>query len=253
MSREELEGAVTLTSETQSLRFLMKCSRSHPQAGVLGAAGSIRADWPAGSDSIVVSTNLPVSLVRTSLFRPRFGTARAQATLQVRPDDEEAEGCTVIIPVYEGRETSCACIDSVIKNSPQAARIVIVDDHTPDHELAAALDRYRVHSNVELIRNPVNLGFIASVNRALTLYPRGHVVLLNADTRVPEGWLPRLWAHASRDPSIGTSLQCPTTVELTSAPREFASSPFHRRRTLPSSMRFWQRNSKGSQLRCRMV
>ena len=62
--------------------------------------------------------------------------------------------------------------------------------------LADRVDRLGVPAR--LVTNPSNRGFVASVNRAAEGWD-GDLVLLNADTRVPVGWLRRLAAAARPD------------------------------------------------------
>jgi len=117
---------------------------------------------------------------------------------------ERAAVTDVIIPVYRGREETLACIDSVRRTTGDDARIVVVDDATEDAALAAALDALSAGGGLTLLRNPQNLGFVASVNRALALHPTHDAVLLNSDTRVFDDWLPRLRAAAYSGRRVGT-------------------------------------------------
>ena len=117
---------------------------------------------------------------------------------------EVAAVTDVIIPVYRGREETLACIDSVQRTVGADARIVVVDDATEDAALAAALDALAAAGSLTLLRNPRNMGFVASVNRALALHPTHDAVLLNSDTRVFDDWLTRLRAAAYSGSAVGT-------------------------------------------------
>jgi GT2 family glycosyltransferase len=117
---------------------------------------------------------------------------------------ERASITDVIIPVYRGREESLACIDSVLETTDGSAHIVVVDDASEDAALTEALDALAATGRITLLRNTVNQGFVASVNRALALNSTHDAVLLNSDTLVFDDWLARLREAAYSGPSVGT-------------------------------------------------
>jgi GT2 family glycosyltransferase/glycosyltransferase involved in cell wall biosynthesis len=124
----------------------------------------------------------------------------------------------VIIPVYRGREESLACIAAALATAGDA-RVVVVDDATPDAELAAALDELELNGSITLLRNARNVGFVGSVNRALARSRRHDAVLLNADAVVFGDWLERLQAAAYRDRRIGTVTPFSNSGSIASYPR----------------------------------
>ncbi len=111
----------------------------------------------------------------------------------------------VVIPVYRGLRHTRRCIESVLE-SPQVTllEVVAVDDATPEPAIAAYLDELAAAGRVTVIRNDENLGFVRSVNRAMSLHPDRDVVLLNSDTEVANDWLDRLHASAYRQSDVGT-------------------------------------------------
>jgi GT2 family glycosyltransferase/glycosyltransferase involved in cell wall biosynthesis len=111
----------------------------------------------------------------------------------------------IIIPVYKGRAETLRCIASVLADTTRPpGRIIVVDDHSPDHDLSAALVTLQQQQKIILLRNELNCGFVASVNRGIRHAGSADVVLLNSDTEVPNGWLTRLAWHAAANPRIGT-------------------------------------------------
>src|SRR5262249_27090000 len=72
-----------------------------------------------------------------------------------------------------------------------------------------------------LIRQPVNQGFARSVNRGLIEAGGSDVLLLNADTVVPPGFLDRLRAAAYARSDIGTVTPFSNNGEYTSFPQPF--------------------------------
>jgi GT2 family glycosyltransferase/glycosyltransferase involved in cell wall biosynthesis len=99
----------------------------------------------------------------------------------------------VVVPIYRDVALTRKCIESVLAASVDTAyALILVDDASPDPEMAeylASLDRIEC---VVRIRNPVNLGFVASVNIGMSIHPERDVVLLNSDTEVANDWLDRL-------------------------------------------------------------
>jgi GT2 family glycosyltransferase/glycosyltransferase involved in cell wall biosynthesis len=117
--------------------------------------------------------------------------------------NKRAPPVDVIIPVYRGRHETLACIEAALA-TVGTARVIVVDDATDDLALAIALDELGAEKRINLLRNPMNLGFAASVNRALARNRTHDAVLLNSDAVVFGDWLERLRAAAYREPKIGT-------------------------------------------------
>lgn len=111
----------------------------------------------------------------------------------------------IIIPIYRDVEITRACINSVLAHrNPELDSIVLVNDCSPDADMAAMLRRFKTEPNTFLLTNPTNRGFVQSVNRAVAFCHEGDVVLLNSDTRVFEGGFDELWRVAHEAPDIGT-------------------------------------------------
>ena len=112
----------------------------------------------------------------------------------------------VIIPVYRGLEETRRCLQSVIDDPDRAFhRLIVIDDCSPEPEISAWLRELAGRNLIELWRNHANLGFVRSVNRGMSgASPGADVLLLNADTEVPRGWLQRLIAQAYKAEGIGT-------------------------------------------------
>jgi GT2 family glycosyltransferase len=124
----------------------------------------------------------------------------------------------VIIPVYRGRQETLACIDAAL-TTVGGATILVVDDATDDPALAAALDEFAAAGRIVLLRNPKNLGFVASVNRALECNLSHDALLLNSDAMVFGDWLERLRAAAYRAPNVGTVTPFSNSGTIASYPR----------------------------------
>jgi GT2 family glycosyltransferase/glycosyltransferase involved in cell wall biosynthesis len=111
----------------------------------------------------------------------------------------------VVIPVYRGLAETRRCLASVLADGGKPlGRIIVVDDCSPEPRLSAWLQRLADQGRIDLVRNPRNVGFVASVNRGMAESGTRDVVLLNSDTEVPVGWLGRLAAQAYADRRIAT-------------------------------------------------
>ncbi len=111
----------------------------------------------------------------------------------------------VIVPVYRGLEETRRCLESLLTDPDRLpGRVIVIDDRSPEPALSSWLTGLAATQRIVLLRNEENLGFVASVNRGMREAGRNDVVLLNSDTEVPKGWLPRLAAQAYRTPRIAS-------------------------------------------------
>jgi GT2 family glycosyltransferase len=141
---------------------------------------------------------------------------------------ERDDRLLIIVPVYNDREATRACLDSLFAAEPRpgAWKIVAVDDVSPDKALSEELDGLADSSRITLLRNTLNLGFAGSVNRGLTLRSPGQdALLLNADTIVPRGAIEAMARHARSHPDVATVTPLSNNGEDTSFPLRFRPNP----------------------------
>ncbi|SMP50679.1 Glycosyltransferase, GT2 family [Desulfonatronum zhilinae] len=102
----------------------------------------------------------------------------------------------IVIPVHNGFEFLGPLLQSVLRNTtPGTYRLIIVDDFSTDPRVGPFLAAFRDDnpgSDVLLVTNRENLGFVQSVNLAVKQHARSHFVILNTDVEVPPLWLERL-------------------------------------------------------------
>ena len=126
---------------------------------------------------------------------------------------------SVVIPVYRGVEITRACIDSVIAHrTADTDAVVLVDDASPDLEMADLLESYAGLPHVFVLTNDQNRGFVGSANRAFAFCREGDVILLNSDTRVFAGVLEELWSAAQSAAEIGTATALSNNATIFSYP-----------------------------------
>ena len=126
----------------------------------------------------------------------------------------------VIIPIYDGIETTRRCLDRVINAKTNIAnRIILINDASPRLEIRSLLDALPQSEKLLVLHNAENLGFTATVNRGMLLSKEHDVVLLNSDTEVPDGWLDRLVAQAYQASAIGTVTPFSNNATICSYPK----------------------------------
>ncbi|MBC9070399.1 glycosyltransferase [Thauera sp. CAU 1555] len=127
----------------------------------------------------------------------------------------------VIVPVYAGEADTRRCLESVLACRQQTMfELVVVDDASPEPTLSAWLQELADAGQISLLRNPYNLGFVRTVNRALALHPGRDVVLLNSDTEVSGNWLDRILRCADSHPDAATITPFSNNATICSYPYE---------------------------------
>lgn len=147
-------------------------------------------------------------------------------TLQPRAHIAETD-IDVIVPVYKGRPETLRCLYSVLAASCQTPfELVVINDASPDNELTEDLQRLAALKLFTLLSNPENRGFVHTVNRGIQLHQQRHVVLLNADTEVYNGWLDRLRHAAHRNVLTGTVTPLSNNATICSYPQFLHDNPY---------------------------
>ncbi|MDD5438884.1 MAG: glycosyltransferase family 2 protein [Candidatus Omnitrophica bacterium] len=112
--------------------------------------------------------------------------------------------CDIVIPVWNQRDVTRTCIDSLKANTDYPYRIIIVDnasDRSTSDYLAGLAEAGGL--DVMLIRNAVNEGFIKAVNKGIAAGSSEYVCILNNDTVLTAGWLGEMVRVLESDPKIG--------------------------------------------------
>lgn len=236
--REELRAqkeaigaeAATLRDEVEALRDrigAMKTSLQRQQSA--SDAQAKQLELTRGRLRQIESS--PAFRLVSPLLRLRAGTGaqgpasslaeRSQASV---PLTDEVD---IIVPVYRGLDETRTCLESVLAStSVTPYRLLIVDDASPEPAISAYLRELRARDRrVLLLENPVNVGFVASVNRAMQESADRDVVLLNSDTEVAGDWLDRLRQAACNHGDAATVTPFSNSAEICSYPRFCVDSP----------------------------
>lgn len=107
---------------------------------------------------------------------------------------------SIVIPVYNKAVHTYNCLKSVLESSDGVPyEVVVVNDGSSD-ETATMLSEM---TNVRVVTNTQNVGFLEACNRGMEASASQYVVLLNNDTKVGNGWLTALFETIDSDDSIG--------------------------------------------------
>jgi GT2 family glycosyltransferase/glycosyltransferase involved in cell wall biosynthesis len=100
----------------------------------------------------------------------------------------------VVIPVYDGYQETVACLASVLRSvDGDWARIVVINDCSPNPQITEYLRQLdATQTQLTLLENEKNLGFVATANRGMAYDDERDVLLLNSDVEVAGDWLHRL-------------------------------------------------------------
>lgn len=153
------------------------------------------------------------------------GPRGAAAHAPLAPDRPVA----VVVPVHSGAALTLDCLERVAATAPAGTDIIVVDDATPEPDLASGLDALAAAGRIHLLRHAANRGFPASANAglraAMLLRGQPDIVLLNSDTRPAPGWLARLRAAVHAAPDIGTATPLSNDATILSYPRPSQPNP----------------------------
>ena len=143
-----------------------------------------------------------------------------------RPANARAQKITVIVPIYGDYDATRLCLETLLNElSSHRHRAILVDDATPDPQIASYVAELATLPRIEVLTNERNIGFTGSVNRAIAQVKQGDIILLNSDTIVPPGFIDRLAAAAQSSPDIGTVTPLSNNGEFTSFPIPNTANP----------------------------
>lgn len=148
----------------------------------------------------VAQLGLHAPLRRKGAFRNRRQASKAAA---VRDD------VTVLIPSFRHERYVEAALRSVLEQTALPARILVVDDRSPDR--TAELARTVGDPRIEVVVNEENLGLGASLSGALDRVTTPFIAILNSDDLFAPQRLERCLAAIEHDPHAAV---CATALEM---------------------------------------
>jgi Glycosyl transferase family 2 len=109
----------------------------------------------------------------------------------------------VIIPCYKYGHFLRSCVESVLSQEGVDARVLIIDDASPDHTAEVATEFVRRDRRVEFRRHVVNQGHCATYNEGLLWATGDYTLLLSADDLLTPGALLRASRLMDAHPDVG--------------------------------------------------
>ncbi|HEY9900170.1 MAG TPA: glycosyltransferase [Pantanalinema sp.] len=127
-----------------------------------------------------------------SWFDPTPGILEGEAAQPV---------ASIVVLTYNQLEVTRLCVESLFRHT-RDFELIVVDNASADGTVGYLQHLAAQHPNVKLLLNDRNRGFAGGCNQGIAVAQGRHVVLLNNDTVVSEGWLDGMIA-AAEAPGIG--------------------------------------------------
>lgn len=102
------------------------------------------------------------------------------------------ESVDIIVPVFNQVDATLTCLESVRYYSRNYT-LILIDNGSLKENFNLLEEELEKHSQIKLIRNYRNLGFVKAINQGLSISSAPYVVLLNNDTEVTKNWLEKLY------------------------------------------------------------
>jgi GT2 family glycosyltransferase len=116
----------------------------------------------------------------------------------------------IVVLNWNGLEDTLRCVDSLLKQTYKKYEILIVDNGSKGGAPHQLDELSELHSNISIIKNPVNLGFSGGVNTGIRYAIEKNfdaVALFNNDAIADKKWLSELVvALGNKDVSASTGL-----------------------------------------------
>ena len=190
------------------LRAAMRAGSTAAMPGAL-AAYFLRGDGTAGSALEARLLPVPEAMHAPIASAGLFGSDNA-----AEPDDP----VDIVVPIYDAFDETRRCLVRLEANTAPHHRVILIDDASTDARMAPLLRQFaESRPGTLVLSQSANEGFISAVNKGLDA-ASGHVVLLNTDAFVPQGWLPRLLAPILADPSVASVTPLSNNAEIAGAP-----------------------------------
>jgi O-antigen biosynthesis protein len=163
-------------------------------------------------------------VVHEELLLPAIAASRLAAQNQTigrqeKPPRVGIRRPTVVVPVYDGLEQTQECLASLVAaGTLDHGDVTVIADCPPNLALIEFLREFCPQHGLRLVENEKNLGFVATCNAAIEEAADRDIVLLNADTILPPGWLPRLARAAHSAPDIASATPFSNNATILSYP-----------------------------------
>jgi len=112
--------------------------------------------------------------------------------------------CDIVLPIWNKKELTRDCIESIIKNTSYPYRVILIDNASRS-ETKEYLEGLKQDNRLDvlLIRNEENVGYTAAVNQGIDTSDADFICIQNNDTIVTRGWLGEMVKIAGLKEEIG--------------------------------------------------
>ncbi len=108
----------------------------------------------------------------------------------------------IVVPCYNYGRYLRACVCSILKQSVQDVRVLIIDDASADETLAVAHELAEADPRVAIISHKQNRGHIDTYNEGIAWASSDYFMLLSADDLLMPGALARATAVLDANPDV---------------------------------------------------
>lgn len=191
--------AVAVMGSPPDGRALLVAPRLIPQHVRIESSGSFDESIAAWLGEVRAVGRTIACVTRTKTIvgpaAPYVGIAAPQPVRAVEPF------VSIVMLSWNAPEYTEACIDSIRDRTKLPYEIIVIDNGSNAETVA----RLRAIPNIRVIYNAVNTGFAFGSNQGLAAARGTHVVLLNNDVVVTDGWLEPLIEVQRNHPTVGCS------------------------------------------------
>lgn len=109
----------------------------------------------------------------------------------------------VIVPCYRYGHYLAQCVESIVSQDNVSARVLVIDDASPDNSGEVAEELAHGTDRVTVIRHKANAGHIRTYNEGIEWASSSFMLLLSADDFLLPGALDRAVSLFNSEPSVG--------------------------------------------------
>jgi glycosyltransferase involved in cell wall biosynthesis len=108
---------------------------------------------------------------------------------------------SVILPVFNGADYICQCLDSLINQTYSNFEIIIIDDCSTDH--TSEIIQGYADPRIRCYKNDINRGVVYSLNRAISLATGEYIARMDADDICIPSRLEKQAEYLDKTPGVG--------------------------------------------------
>ncbi len=168
--------------------------------------GKVRADYHISNDGRVSPAEtgyIRPYLIPGITFPSQYFGNRLHPDNSTAPGDVSAVKVSIVVLTYNALEFTRQCVDSLLEHTGARHELIFVDNASTDGTVDYLNEIASRHDQMQVIANDSNLGFAAGNNVGMAEATGRHLILLNSDTVVTEGWVERLVRTADAHPRAG--------------------------------------------------